>query len=272
MGDINTCFSQIRKPNTLALPWVQNVSWGEPNRVLSEGSEQLRATPEGSSMASQVSEKDTDDVVGDVSPTPQPTEDNVAKCRECLADRDACATWTYMTCQGSPGPVLIVFCVDVFVKDMFLSAVYVAAAIAARSDPVAEMITEPCLYSIAYVIDVLRWFVVTLIAFYTTIVVIADITQCVESIKHDCGYIAEGMALWFWIGVSSSCALGLICFADFMLLLCLRPAVICSPEHWQGRRGEERRARMLYTLCCVLVICFSYWVSYIWTKATTCPY
>lgn len=247
--DLNTCYSQIK-------PFARRLAGAHHELT------QSHTTVAQELMVSELA--------GAEHPSPTPAPD--VKCDKCLANVDKCTTWTYMTCQGSPKPLVFAFCFDVFLKDLAIGAVFVCAAIAARSDPVAEMISEPCFFSLAYVIDVLRWAVVTAVAIYTVLVVVADITQCVESLKHNCGYVADVMGVWFWLGVSSSCALGLLCLADMMFLLCTRPSLVCGQEGWLGRKGEERRARMLYTLCCVLLICCSYWVAYIWAKATTCPY
>jgi len=248
-GDFNTCYSQIRQTGRRLAPETRVAKLDSAHTTPHAADNYVRA------------------------PLFLDADFNTSKmCDKCLEDIDKCNTWTYMTCEGSPKPLMFVFCIDVFLKDILLGVVFTAAAIAARSDPVAEMISEPCFFSIAYIIDVLRWMVVTFVAFYAALVVLADITQCVESVKHNCGFISYVMAFWFWVGVSSSCALGLLCFADLLFLLCTRPSALCGPDAWYGRRGEERRARMLYTLCCVLLICFSYWVAYIWSKGSTCPY
>jgi len=73
-------------------------------------------------------------------------------------------------------------------KDILLGVVFTAAAIVAQFDSAAGIVSEPCFFSIAAVIDVLQWMLITLVAFHAALVVHADITQCVERVKRNCEF------------------------------------------------------------------------------------
>jgi len=247
---VNTCFSQLRQAPSRQLQALEMIS------------HEHKPTPrptKNSSAAHTKSTKTTSGLQGKV-------------CARCYKDIAACGTWQYMKCKGTPSVAVNTFCFVAFLENLAIVALFVAGAVAARADPVAEMLTEPCLFSIAYIVDILRWIVVTGVTIWATLVSIADVINCTVNIKFNCFFVSNLMTLWFWFGAASSFILGVLCIADFFIMLCTAPWTICGWDNWTGRKGEMRRARLVYFLLCVGCVVFSYWLAYIWASGAPCPY
>lgn len=248
--DINTCFSQLRQASYRQL------------RALETTPQDLAAKRSTSTSSSVTHTTYTTTI------SKQPDE----VCARCYKDIAACGTWQYMKCKGTPSLAINTFCFVAFLENLAIVALFIAGAVAARADPVAEMLTEPCLFSIAYIVDILRWVVVTGVTIWATLVSIADVLNCTVNIKYNCFFVSNLMTLWFWFGAASSFILGVLCIADFFIMLCTAPWTICGWENWTGRKGEMRRARLVYFFLCVGCVVFSYWLAYIWASAAPCPY
>jgi len=193
-------------------------------------------------------------------------------CEVCLSNRAECAAWKSMVCGKSLEPRGMAVCFDVFLKNVVIGAVFAVAALANRLTLVADIVTHPCLFGAACALDGTRWLVLLCVATYANIVIMADITQCAESFKHNCGNVAHVMAFWFWFGISNALALTLLLMTDMTRRLYTCVEDMLNGRAWLGQLGGQQIADVPHRLRCVLLTGVSYWIAYIWSANTYCPY